>query len=67
MVKCEYTAPVSGQLQDGPANEWQTFEKTSRALPDPVHDRFYAVYCCNWSPMVTAWFDGIRIEPVAGD
>jgi hypothetical protein len=56
---------VSGQPQDGPVNERLTFEKAFRTLPDPHHDRFYAVYCYNWSSEVTAWFDGIRVEPVA--
>ena len=65
MVKCGYTAPVSGQLLDGPANERLTFEKAFRTLLDPDHDRFCAVYCYEWSPEVTAWFEDVRVEPVA--
>jgi hypothetical protein len=56
-----------GQLERGTVDRWQTFEATFRTLPGTPHDHWYGVYCYNWSKDATAWFDAIRIEPVAAD
>lgn len=44
--------------------EWQAFETTFRTRAGAPRDSWYAVYCYNWSPTATAWFDDVRIEAV---